>query len=301
MNKRIISTILVLTMVLNITLPHVNVYAEEINSTSQSMIENQLKNDLGEEKANEIMHSSSEHVEYYSSADSQNNNNGGDDLDCSDENGNKDKDNSGIVEPEGSDNNISEYKEEPEDDKEPSDGEGQDGDNSGESQNTDTSSIEQASNNDNGGIISSTEEKSSDENNDDESSSNDSSVEATSTAESITIESITTVQNLKSSNDITTITIREMTSTKSEIVEEEIIDINKKVATDSDMENTNIVSTSSIIIDSDEIDISILSNAIFGEEDYYKLSYDFYSINEYNRSLITKIIIQKGGDLPRDS
>ena len=118
MNKKLLSTILILTMVLNITLPHVNVYAEEINSTSQSMIENQLKNDLGEEKANEIMCSSSEHVEYYSSADNQNNNNGGDDLDCPDDGDNQDKDNSGIVEPEGSDNNKGEYDEEPNDDKE---------------------------------------------------------------------------------------------------------------------------------------------------------------------------------------
>lgn len=81
MNKKLLSTILVLTMVLNITLPHINVYADEINNTSQSEIENQLKKDLSEEKANDIIHSSSENREYYASTGDQHTNVDSDDLD----------------------------------------------------------------------------------------------------------------------------------------------------------------------------------------------------------------------------
>lgn len=202
MKKKFLSTILILTMVLNVTLPHVNVYAEEINNISQSMIENQLKNDLGEEKANEIMCSGSEHVEYYSSADDQNDNNSVDDLDCPEDGDNQDKDNSGIVEPEGSDNNKGEYEEEPEGDNKPNAGEEQDGDGSKEEQNTNSSSIDQSSDNENSIIDGSTKENSSDENNDGESSSNDSSIESISTTESSAKDTTTTEHGSESSSSM---------------------------------------------------------------------------------------------------
>ena len=76
MNKKLVSTILIVSMMVNMTIPHVAVFANDIESVgSQNKIVEQLKNDLGEEKATEIISVSKESVEYSQTSDSSNDEN----------------------------------------------------------------------------------------------------------------------------------------------------------------------------------------------------------------------------------
>ena len=116
--KKRISVILIVSMVINMTLPHAVVFANEVDKTGdtgQSKIAEQLKADLGEDRADEIMGVTKKSVEYtkvsYELNDGDNNgdapdkNKGGNIVD---------------LENDGGDNeNGNGYADEPEDDGEP--------------------------------------------------------------------------------------------------------------------------------------------------------------------------------------
>ena len=64
MNKKIISTILIVSMVFNVIIPNFSLYANRNDGATESKIVEQLKTDLGEEKAKELL-DSSEYTEQY--------------------------------------------------------------------------------------------------------------------------------------------------------------------------------------------------------------------------------------------
>ena len=66
MNKKILSVVVIVSMLLNITMPHIAVFAEEVDNTAENKIIEQLKDDLGEEKASQIISVSEEEYEFYS-------------------------------------------------------------------------------------------------------------------------------------------------------------------------------------------------------------------------------------------